>query len=83
MTGTISELSDGELTLELSNGETVTLTVADDTPVVEANESDVDALATGDEITVVVRGDGNGNAEARLIRTGDADLSSLGGAPGH
>lgn len=82
VTGTINELSDGELTLELSNGETVTLTVADDTPVVEANESSFDALAAGDEITVVVRATGDGSPEARLIRTGDADLSSLRGAPG-
>ena len=28
------------------------------------------------------RGNGDGTPEARLIRTGDADLSSLGGAPG-
>ncbi len=60
----------------------MTLTVADDTPVVEANESNVDALAAGDEITVVVRGNGDGTPEARLIRTGDADLASLGGSAG-
>jgi hypothetical protein len=82
VTGTVSELSDDELTLELANGETVTIRIADDTPVVEADASSVDALATGDEITVVVRGDGDGNAEARHIRTGDADLTQLGGAPG-
>ena len=82
VTGTISELSDGELTLELSSGETVTLSVADDTPVVEANESSTDALAAGEEITVVIRGTGDGTPEARLIRTGDADLATLGGAAG-
>ena len=81
VTGTISELSDGELTLKLPNGDTLTIQTADDTPVIEADASSVDALATGDEISVVVRGDGSGNPEARLIRTGDADLSSLGGSP--
>jgi len=82
VTGTITELADGSLTLELSNGDTVNLSVAADTPVVEANASSVDSLATGDKITVVVTGNGDGTPEARLIRTGDADLSSLGGAPG-
>jgi hypothetical protein len=70
--GTLSEVSDDELTLELANGETLTITIDDDTPVVEANTSSISELAAGDEISVVVRGDGDGNPEARLIRTGDA-----------
>jgi hypothetical protein len=69
--GTLSELSDDELTLELANGETLTISISDDTPVVEANASDISELAAGDELSVVIRRDGDGNPEARLIRTGD------------
>ncbi len=77
VSGTISGISGGKLTIELPNGDTQTLNVATDTPVVEANASSVANLANGDHVTVVVHRDGNGDPEALLIRTGDGSLSEL------
>jgi hypothetical protein len=70
--GTITSVADGKVTIELSNGDTLTYSTDDDTQVVQVDSSSVDDLAEGDEVTVLGSRDDNGDRVARLIRTGDA-----------
>lgn len=76
--GTITSIDGDTITIETDDGETKTITVGSDTSVTESTSSSVDALSTGD--TISVRGESDDDSiTAQSITTGDATDSFPGG----
>jgi hypothetical protein len=69
-TGTVVSVDGGTIVLETSDGEQVTITASDDTTVTTTEDSSVDALAEGDELTVIGEADDAGDVTATSISEG-------------
>jgi hypothetical protein len=68
--GTVVSVDGSTIVLETSDGERVTITASDDTTVTTTEDSSVDALAEGDELTVVGEADDAGDVTATSISEG-------------
>ena len=68
--GTVVSVDGSTIVLETSDGEQVTITASDDTTVTTTEDSSVDALAEGDELTVIGEADDAGDVTATSISEG-------------
>jgi hypothetical protein len=68
--GTVVSVDGSTIVLETSDGEQVTITASEDTTVTTTEDSSVDALAEGDELTVVGEADDAGDVTATSISEG-------------
>lgn len=77
--GTVSDVGDDSFEVEAPDGDTVTVTVSDDTEITEisddeSTEADLDDLEAGDDVAATgERADDDGDFEATSIRFGDVE----------
>jgi Domain of unknown function (DUF5666) len=79
--GTVSSVDGDTVTLKLTDGSTVKVTTGDDTTVTTTEDSTLDALAEGDEVTVIGETDADGNVTATSIAEGASPIGMPGGGP--